>query len=282
MSRTAGPALPAIALLVASISLPLFSPGSAANVAQACLTAPTGPAPQGSHWYYRVERPSLRKCWRLVQKDAKEQRAAARTQPEPVDATEAAPNPPAVRAAETEATPEPVIKTLVTRNVSNTNEATPPEPAANPAPSAQIANVPMQQAAASEAAPPNPVGQSVTDPAAVADKTDVSAGAPTLGLLLQAIALLGALAGAAFCLMRIVRWRTDVLNAVRDTDEAPFDSAPAATAPALSPLPPMASTRRPPFPRAAELTQLHPDERGAHSPDEAPRRRRMRASSASS
>jgi hypothetical protein len=28
-----------------------------------CLTAPNSPAPQGSHWYYRLDRASQRKCW---------------------------------------------------------------------------------------------------------------------------------------------------------------------------------------------------------------------------
>jgi len=35
------------------------------NTARAndCLTAPNSPAPQGSHWYYRLDRASQRKCW---------------------------------------------------------------------------------------------------------------------------------------------------------------------------------------------------------------------------
>src|SRR5271169_5474734 len=28
-----------------------------------CLTAPNSPAPQGSHWYYRLDRTTQRKCW---------------------------------------------------------------------------------------------------------------------------------------------------------------------------------------------------------------------------
>src|ERR1700720_1879349 len=28
-----------------------------------CLTAPNSPAPQGSHWYYRSNRATKRKCW---------------------------------------------------------------------------------------------------------------------------------------------------------------------------------------------------------------------------
>jgi hypothetical protein len=28
-----------------------------------CITAPNSPTPQGSHWYYRLDRASQRKCW---------------------------------------------------------------------------------------------------------------------------------------------------------------------------------------------------------------------------
>ena len=59
--------LPAVAIFVSSIVLPLAAPNSAA--AEACLTAPKGQASEGSHWFYRIERPSLRKCWRLVAKE---------------------------------------------------------------------------------------------------------------------------------------------------------------------------------------------------------------------
>jgi hypothetical protein len=30
-----------------------------------CLAAPNASSPQGQHWYYRIERPSHRKCWYL-------------------------------------------------------------------------------------------------------------------------------------------------------------------------------------------------------------------------
>src|SRR5207253_5137229 len=67
--------LPAIAILATSAVLPLA--GSESAVAEACLATPKGQAPAGSHWYYRLERPSMRKCWRLVATD--EEKAAPRT-----------------------------------------------------------------------------------------------------------------------------------------------------------------------------------------------------------
>jgi hypothetical protein len=30
-----------------------------------CLAAPDGAAPEGSHWYYRLDRATKRKCWYL-------------------------------------------------------------------------------------------------------------------------------------------------------------------------------------------------------------------------
>jgi hypothetical protein len=41
--------------------------GASANIARAddCLTAPNSSAPQGSHWYYRMDWANQRKCWYL-------------------------------------------------------------------------------------------------------------------------------------------------------------------------------------------------------------------------
>jgi hypothetical protein len=38
---------------------------SAANAAGDCLASPKGAAPQGQHWFYRVERSTKRQCWYL-------------------------------------------------------------------------------------------------------------------------------------------------------------------------------------------------------------------------
>jgi len=39
--------------------------GNPAQAADECLAAPNAAAPAGSHWYYRLERPTQRKCWYL-------------------------------------------------------------------------------------------------------------------------------------------------------------------------------------------------------------------------
>ena len=58
--------VPAIvaSLLLAGVPLATASP-AAAQAADNCLASPKDQAPQGSHWYYRIEHPSNRHCWYL-------------------------------------------------------------------------------------------------------------------------------------------------------------------------------------------------------------------------
>jgi hypothetical protein len=42
-----------------------------AEAADDCLANPSGTTPAGQHWYYRIERPSQRKCWYLRDEGAK-------------------------------------------------------------------------------------------------------------------------------------------------------------------------------------------------------------------
>jgi hypothetical protein len=252
MSVQVKPALSAVAFFVAALFSAVLAPNGA-HAAGTCLTAPNAAAPQGSHWYYRIERPSLRKCWRLVAKDQKDQRAVARMQPEPDEETAAAPVPaangPVERQAEPEAAaPAPVIRNLVTRNVSNTNDTAPlqpPEPSTN---TVSRADAPVPQGATSPQ-PPATLDQPVPQPAVASASTEASGQhrAPTWGHLFGAIALLGFLTSAAFLVMHIVRRRTDVMTTVRDAGGAPFETpvaAPAREAPTFAPLPPMALMAR--------------------------------------
>jgi hypothetical protein len=48
------------ALLISGVGV--IAPSTTAR-ADDCLAAPNSPAPQGSHWYYRSDRATLRKCW---------------------------------------------------------------------------------------------------------------------------------------------------------------------------------------------------------------------------
>jgi hypothetical protein len=60
MSRRLTLAVPFI--LAASVVAISFS-ATTGDAADECLSGPKGTAPKGSHWYYRVDRPSGRHCW---------------------------------------------------------------------------------------------------------------------------------------------------------------------------------------------------------------------------
>ena len=256
MQRRARPAWPStITVFAAAVSAFTLLPPISPAAADTCLTAPNAPAPQGAPWYYRIERPSLRKCWRLVQKDPQIQAAPTQTVPprEPVAASDAAPPPdartPAGRIVEPVAEPAPlapVIRDLVTRNVSNPSDAPqplpPPDPPADARPRAEIPSAPAAPEQAGEPAPAAKAEQPV--PAVnTATNVTVSDGAPALRLLFGALALFGFVACTIFFVMEMLRRRTDVLNTVRETNSIPFEAPPevsgAADAPTFAPLPPI-------------------------------------------
>jgi hypothetical protein len=63
-NRTAKFASAIIASVLASAPLATVSRG-ATPAADSCLSGPKDQAPQGSHWYFRIEHPSNRHCWYL-------------------------------------------------------------------------------------------------------------------------------------------------------------------------------------------------------------------------
>jgi hypothetical protein len=73
-----------VAALIVAATL-IAQPGQAQTAAQAakkdaaseCLSRPGGVAPRGSHWFYRLERPSGRRCWYLGAEGTKVRRATA-------------------------------------------------------------------------------------------------------------------------------------------------------------------------------------------------------------
>jgi hypothetical protein len=76
MSRTAQSLISAVLLIVFAIA---NLPGGPARAANNCLTAPNAAPLQGSHWYYRDERVTGRKCWYLGPKGQKTRHAAPQT-----------------------------------------------------------------------------------------------------------------------------------------------------------------------------------------------------------
>src|SRR5882757_6837413 len=122
MPIQASPVLPTtIAAPAVSLALSTLSAVSApARAAETCLAAPKGAAPQGSHWYYRVDQTSQRKCWRLVQQDRK---ATPRADVDDADEPAAAP-PPAKKSAGRLTAPQP------TAPQSTAPQPTAPQPTA--------------------------------------------------------------------------------------------------------------------------------------------------------
>jgi len=51
-----------------------------AMAADECLTKPNSPAPQGEHWYYRIDHANNRQCWRLGPEGLRVQKSAPHTE----------------------------------------------------------------------------------------------------------------------------------------------------------------------------------------------------------
>ena len=57
------------------------APIQLAQVADSCLSAPSGATPAGSHWYYRLDRVTKRQCWYLREESEKADDKFARAAP---------------------------------------------------------------------------------------------------------------------------------------------------------------------------------------------------------
>lgn len=64
---------------------------STANAASDCLASPKGVAPQGQHWFYRLERATKRQCWYLRAEGTKEGANATQSAQATADAPNAVP-----------------------------------------------------------------------------------------------------------------------------------------------------------------------------------------------
>lgn len=74
---------------------------SPANAASDCLASPKGAAPQGQHWYYRLERATKRQCWYLRTEGGKVTQTAQAAPDTPAPES-AAPQPHSVQDARAE------------------------------------------------------------------------------------------------------------------------------------------------------------------------------------
>ncbi|SCB19399.1 hypothetical protein GA0061098_1002474 [Bradyrhizobium shewense] len=75
---------------LAAVSQNAPAPSSTANAAADCLASPKGAAPQGQHWYYRLDRTTKRQCWYLRAAGGKSSQTAQATTDAP-EADSAAP-----------------------------------------------------------------------------------------------------------------------------------------------------------------------------------------------
>ena len=66
-----------IAIAVAAVA----SSSRSSGAADECIAKPSSAAPQGSRWYYRVDRASRRQCWFLAPEGVKARRAASLKRP---------------------------------------------------------------------------------------------------------------------------------------------------------------------------------------------------------
>ncbi|MCP3399398.1 hypothetical protein [Bradyrhizobium sp. CCGB20] len=73
---------------------------STANAASDCLGSPKGVAPQGQHWYYRVERGTKRQCWYLRAEGGKDNaKDSAKDSAKPAQTAQATPDAPTADSA---------------------------------------------------------------------------------------------------------------------------------------------------------------------------------------
>ncbi len=103
-------AFPSTALVAALlISVGVTMPPITAR-ANDCLTAPNFPAPQGSHWYYRSDRATQRKCWYVRAPGQPAQQVAALATPGPARPSHSTPAPSGAPSPHVTAAPSPQVK----------------------------------------------------------------------------------------------------------------------------------------------------------------------------
>jgi len=232
MSRQfAFPVFGALAALLSFSAIP-----SSGSAAETCIAAPTQPAPQGSHWYYRLDRAAQRKCWRLVKLDQQPQGTVKQAASQPEPEKDAAP------AAGTSAGPvQSPQHGWLTRSASAVPETSAPAqgtPDRSSAPADDQASAPppvsvTREQAIEAAAPVAPVQAAEPKQSNVA-----AAGTGMTQFVFLALAGIGLLAAVIFLIVDLRRRRTDVLTRIAREDITSFEAA-AEDTPTFSPMPPM-------------------------------------------
>lgn len=234
----------------------IFVPQASHAATDDCLAAPKGAAPNGQHWYYRLERATQRKCWYLHETIAKP--AAHVPGPTARSNSSARPAAPVETGRSEERAAPPSGTSGIESNTPRTDNATgsiaaPASSTTNPAPPLQPASEPAQGAATIWSAPPQsasaggqdaPGAPSDNPPAGVANPTDVgdttmedaiaqsdqtpmTAAAPenpsthSVAQDLLIIALAALMAGAVSVAIAVIRRRKPVTAKLADVIELP-------------------------------------------------------------
>ena len=159
--------------IIAAASLSAFAVSAAhsqtARAAETCLAAPQGAAPAGSHWRYRTDRASQKKCWYLASETRKGRRVAQPAEPpQQTQTSDQAPTPPHMKEFVARLTQpfEPSPSEVPARSVEQSEARSPANAFADPAPSVQAPN-PVTRPAESADQPRNqidsPVNNQVSD-----------------------------------------------------------------------------------------------------------------------
>jgi hypothetical protein len=81
MRKQIGTTMPAVfAAFLVALAVTILQSGSA-RAADNCIARPNSQPPQGSHWYYRIDRVKQRKCWYFRPQDQKVRNAEPQVQP---------------------------------------------------------------------------------------------------------------------------------------------------------------------------------------------------------
>jgi hypothetical protein len=211
-------------VFAALLAIPLTDPGHAAS--DECLAGPNRSPPEGSHWYYRIDRDTHRKCWYLGDQGAKA-RQAARAKPDRPAKSRAA----RVQAAPAPSAPQPPATTTLTpQDLAAARWSDPktssqaPEETALDGSTTEPAE-PVSMASEVPAMPPTPT-PAMSAPAA----EQAAPAAPPVSSKLMLALIVGALALAAVIGRAIFYHadgsrliRRDVMDQVAATRGAPLD-----------------------------------------------------------
>lgn len=254
MSRRTATVLPsALATLLLCALAPMS--GDPAH-ASTCNAAPKPAAPAGSHWYYRTDRDSSRKCWYLASPGQKVQSAA---RARPANAGAEPPAPPMTEPA------EQLTRPAQLRLDAPASAAQPPASAAEPAPTTAPENAPILQSPAApdaaerkqepgaerefiktEARVPVSIEPPVAPVVSTGNVTASASGIGALQFVLIALAAVCLLTSAALSVARARRRRPDPdqLDIVDLNTKAPLRAPTDADTAAPSLLPAEAAARR--------------------------------------